>query len=106
MVLGQSLTDKEGQTHKMAALLPHQTRIDQPRRVLGYRHLRHDSPLPWPKNLTGHEFHYSRGTDHKLPALYQASDALGNELAPMGAVLGRVMGSYAHVIDCKEEEKQ
>ncbi|VAW19671.1 Cobyrinic acid a,c-diamide synthetase [hydrothermal vent metagenome] len=104
MVLGQTLADKKGKTHKMAALLPHQTFIDRPRRVLGYRHLRHFSPLPWPKDLSGHEFHYSTGSRHELTPLFAASDALGNELEPMGAVLGRVMGSYAHVIDHKEDE--
>ncbi len=105
MVLGQALTDKKGTTHKMAALLPHQTRIDQPRRVLGYRHLRHNSPLPWPKNIRGHEFHYSTGSKHELAPLFAASDAMGNELAPMGAVAGRIMGSYAHVIDTGKERK-
>jgi len=62
--------------------------------------------LPWPKNLSGHEFHYSTGSPHKLPALFMAKNALGNELAPMGAVSGRVIGSYAHVIDAMGEEKQ
>ena len=99
MVLGKTLTDKQGNTHKMAGLLPHQTRIDRPRRVLGYRRLTHDSPLPWSTSLTGHEFHYSTGSGHNLLPLFQARDALGEELAPMGAISGRVMGSYAHVID-------
>jgi cobyrinic acid a,c-diamide synthase len=31
--------------------------------------------------------------------LFAATDALGAALAPTGAVAGRVMGSYAHVID-------
>ena len=31
--------------------------------------------------------------------LFTATDALGTALPPMGAVSGRVMGSYAHVID-------
>jgi len=105
MVLGQSLRDKKGNTHKMAALLPHQTRIDRPRLVLGYRHLRHNSPLPWGKNLRGHEFHYSNGTADGMAPLFAASDALGNELAPMGVVSGRVMGSYVHVIDAGREIK-
>lgn len=99
MVLGQTLADKNGNTHRMAGLLPHETRIDRPCRVLGYRRLSHDSPLPWNAKLTGHEFHYSTGSGHELPPLFQARDALGGELAPMGAISGRVMGSYAHVID-------
>ncbi len=34
-----------------------------------------------------------------LAPCFQATDALGNPLPPMGAITGRVMGSYAHVID-------
>ncbi len=100
MVLGRSLTDRDGVTHAMAGLLPHDTRIDRPRRVLGYRRLTHASPLPWPKSLNGHEFHYSSAK--KLPQgtpLFSATDALGDPLPPMGLVHGNVMGSYAHVID-------
>jgi cobyrinic acid a,c-diamide synthase len=100
MVLGQSLTDRDGVTHAMAGLLPHETRIDRPRRVLGYRKLTHQSPLPWPATLRGHEFHYSSA--RRLPAgtpLFAATDALDEPLPPMGLVHGNVMGSYAHVID-------
>lgn len=98
MVLGQSLSDKQGIVHEMAGLLPVDSRIDQPKRVLGYRQLSHASPLPWPARLSGHEFHYSSGTPADLPPLFTATDALGDVVAPMGAVDGRVMGSYAHVI--------
>jgi cobyrinic acid a,c-diamide synthase len=99
MVLGDTLTDKDGRTWPMAGLLPVATRADRPRRTLGYRRLTHDSPLPWPKALTGHEFHYSSGVAQSSSPLFAAADALGTELAPTGAVVGRVMGSYAHVID-------
>lgn len=99
MLLGASLTDAEGVTHRMTGLLPHATRIDRPRRLLGYRRLSHRSPLPFPAALTGHEFHYSSA---ELPAgtpLFAATDATGATCPPMGLVAGRVMGSYAHVID-------
>jgi cobyrinic acid a,c-diamide synthase len=99
MVLGQSLTDKAGVTHRMAGLLPHETRIDRPKRVLGYRRLTHASPLPLPARLNGHEFHYSSARRTQGTPLFEASDALGEALPPMGLVVGRVMGSYAHVID-------
>ncbi len=105
MVLGQSLSDADGKIHQMAGLLPLETCINRPSLVLGYRRLSHASPLPFAENLTGHEFHYSTGSKHRLAPLFGAFDALGNELAPMGAVLGRVMGSYAHVIDAKKETK-
>ncbi|HEY4201380.1 MAG TPA: cobyrinate a,c-diamide synthase [Devosiaceae bacterium] len=99
MVLGETLTDKAGMTHPMTGLLPIATRIDRPRRTLGYRRLRHAGALPWPATLNGHEFHYSSGGRSALPPLFAATDATGKPLPQMGAVLGRVMGSYAHVID-------
>lgn len=99
MVLGRSITDKSGITHAMTGLLPHETRIDRPRRVLGYRRLSHASPLPFPTRLTGHEFHYSSARRTHGTPLFAATDALGEALPPMGLVEGRVMGSYAHVID-------
>ena len=99
MVLGDSLTDKAGETHAMAGLLPVATHIDRPRRVLGYRRLTHSSPLPWPERLSGHEFHYSSSAPSTLPPLFAAADALGEAVGAMGAQAGRVMGSYAHVIE-------
>jgi cobyrinic acid a,c-diamide synthase len=100
MVLGRTLTDKSGTTHAMAGLLPVDTRIDRPQRRLGYRRLLHESPLPWPRSLSGHEFHYSSASVQPLPApLFAATDARGEALPAMGAVAGRVLGSYAHVID-------
>jgi len=99
MVLGRTLTDRDGMRHAMAGLLPVDTSIGNPKRVLGYRRLGHASPLPWPAHLTGHEFHYSSGKADGAPALFAAADALGRVLPPMGAQIGKVMGSYAHVID-------
>lgn len=98
MVLGETLTDRDGVTHSMAGLLPVHSRIDRPRRVLGYRKLTHSSALPWPVHLNGHEFHYSSAEPTDLPALFDATDAAGEPLPAMGAQIGRVMGSYAHVI--------
>lgn len=98
MVLGEALVDKTGTAHAMSGLLPTVTRIDRPKRVLGYRRLLHDSPLPWPAGLNGHEFHYSSAKQSGLPPLFEALDAEAIRQPPMGAQLGRVMGSYAHVI--------
>jgi cobyrinic acid a,c-diamide synthase len=98
MVLGDALIDKTGVAHAMSGLLPVTTRIDRPKRVLGYRRLIHESPLPWPTGLNGHEFHYSSAKQSGLPPLFEALDAEGIRQQPMGAQLGRVMGSYAHVI--------
>ncbi len=99
MVLGKALTDGQGKTHEMSGLLPHTTAIDRPRRVLGYRRLSHSSPLPFAAEVRGHEFHYSSGSSHRLAPLFQARDATGADLGGMGALSGRIMGSYVHVID-------
>jgi cobyrinic acid a,c-diamide synthase len=99
MVLGRTLTDQAGATHAMTGLLPLDTSIGNPKRTLGYRRLTHHSPLPWPATLTGHEFHYSHATHTEGEALFAAADAEGRTLLPLGIRRGRVMGSYAHVID-------
>jgi cobyrinic acid a,c-diamide synthase len=99
MVLGQGIIDRDGARHEMTGLLQHETRIDRPRRILGYRRLRHASPLPYPAALNGHEFHYSSARQQRGTPLFMATDALGEAQPPMGLVEGRVLGSYAHVID-------
>ena len=99
MVLGETLVDKSGQGHAMAGLLPVTTRIDRPKRILGYRRLIQSGALPWPGHLNGHEFHYSSARQSRLPPLFAATDATGAALPPMGAAINRVMGSYAHVVD-------
>lgn len=97
MVLGEVLIDQRGTPYKMAGLLPVTTDISRPKRTLGYRRLRQSGALPWPLDLVGHEFHYSSGGSGD--PLFEATDALGTQLPSMGSVVGRVMGSYAHVID-------
>lgn len=99
MVLGRTLTDATGVTHEMTGLLPHATRIDRPRRTLGYRRLQHKSPLPFAPALRGHEFHYSSEIPASGTPLFTATDALGVPVPAMGLQVGRVLGSYAHVID-------
>lgn len=99
MVLGETLVDKSGQGHQMTGLLPVTTRIDRPKRILGYRRLVQSGALPWPGHLNGHEFHYSSARQSRLPPLFVATDARGDPLPPMGAAINRVMGSYAHVVD-------
>lgn len=99
MVLGDALIDANGTAHKMLDLLPVTTSFEKRTRHLGYRTLTHDSPLPWPANLRGHEFHYSTLVNEaKGQALFNATDSRGNRLGAMGLIEGRVMGSYAHVI--------
>lgn len=99
MVLGQSLIAADGGAHKMAGLLPVTTSFARRKLHLGYRRLEHESALPWPKVLRGHEFHYSmiESQDEGTP-LFQSSDASARDLGFMGLSRNKVMGSYAHVI--------
>jgi cobyrinic acid a,c-diamide synthase len=96
MVLGEGLIDAEGALHPMAGLLPVTTSFVSRKLHLGYRQLKGG---PWSNPLRGHEFHYST-IAHEGPAdrLFEARDAAGNPLNPMGLRVGNVMGSYAHVI--------
>jgi cobyrinic acid a,c-diamide synthase len=100
MVLGQGLIDKDGHRHRMAGLLPHETSFAEPRLHLGYRRFSHESPLPWPKLLRGHEFHYAGlSRPGGGEPLFAATDSEGTELPVMGSQSGRVMGSFAHIVD-------
>jgi cobyrinic acid a,c-diamide synthase len=104
MVLGRYLIDARGKSHPMAALLPHATSFAERKLSLGYRILKHKGALPFSPKLRGHEFHYStlaeqvRG-DH----LFTMRDAAGTSLGPAGLRIGRIMGSYAHVIDREDD---
>ncbi len=105
MVLGEMLEDAEGRVHAMCGLLPLSTSFASRRLHLGYRELEHDSPLPFPARLRGHEFHYATTTaTGDLPPLFHARDSRGTELAPMGMRKGRIAGSFAHVISCAPPE--
>ncbi len=46
-----------------------------------------------------HEFHYATTLRAEGPPLFAAADAEGAALPPMGLTLGRVAGSFAHLID-------
>ena len=99
MVLGESLTGADGKTHAMAGLLPLATSFATPQLSLGYRWLRPLPGAPWKMPLNGHEFHYSTvASEGQADRLFDAADAMGDPLSPMGLRRGRVMGSYAHVI--------
>ncbi|MCB9944775.1 MAG: cobyrinate a,c-diamide synthase [Geminicoccaceae bacterium] len=103
MTLGRTLTDESGEVHPMLGMLPVDTSFAERRRHLGYRLIEAEGGLPWSVPLVGHEFHYAT-TVRAGPAapLFRARDAEGNELEPMGLRAGRVMGSFAHVIDAAD----
>ena len=99
MTLGTGLTDGTGARHEMSGLLPVATSFEHRKLQLGYRRL---SALngPFSGQFGGHEFHYATTIETlDAPPLFAASDAEGNALPDMGAVIGRVSGSFAHLID-------
>jgi cobyrinic acid a,c-diamide synthase len=98
MVLGQTLTDANGQTHPMAGLLPLATSFATRRLHLGYRHVT-ASTGPFAGRWTAHEFHYATTAYARGTPLFTATDAEGTPLPPMGLTQGRVCGSFAHLID-------
>ncbi len=101
MVLGEVLTDEHGHDYPMANLLPVSTSFAKRKLHLGYRKL---APVadgtPWTQALSAHEFHYASITKaEKADPLFNAIDATGSMLGPMGHRRGSVMGSFAHIID-------
>lgn len=98
MTLGETLTDGDGITHKMAGLLPLQTSFAKRKLHLGYRTIT-ATQGPFVGTWTAHEFHYASTIFVKGQPLFQANDATGAQLLDMGLILGRVSGSFAHIID-------
>jgi cobyrinic acid a,c-diamide synthase len=99
MTLGDGLVDADGRRHAMLGLLPLETSFAETRRSLGYRRLAPRDGAPWRGPLAGHEHH--RATivaEGEAPRLFDVTDAAGVPLQPMGLRVGRVCGSFAHVI--------
>ncbi len=94
-----ALVDAGGRAHAMLGLLPVETSFAERRMSLGYRRLLPRPGAPWFGPLAGHEFHYAtiRSAGAGEP-VFEAADAAGNPLPPMGLMRGRVAGSFAHVI--------
>ena len=106
MVLGESLEDAGGVTHRMAGLLSHATSFAKRKLHLGYReaHLLADSPLGKAgARLRGHEFHYAAlikpGKDESLIEL---ADGQGEVLGTSGGRRGAVTGTFFHAIALSE----
>ncbi len=104
IVLGESLTDAEGKSHKMAGLLALETSFGNRKLHLGYRRLRgfagaKSRELGVAGEFAAHEFHYATTLRAEGEPLWQAEDAEGNRLPDMGLVSGNVSGSFAHIIE-------
>ncbi|SER96675.1 cobyrinic acid a,c-diamide synthase [Tranquillimonas rosea] len=97
MTLGESLIDAHGHRHTMAGLLPLGTSFAHRKLHLGYRTLR-AAAGPFAGTWAAHEFHYASIVSESGPPLFEAADAEGTALPPMGLRAGRVAGSFAHLI--------
>ena len=106
MVLGEALTDAEGQAHRMAGLLPLATSFAERRLHLGYRSLMllQDGPLGLrDTRFRGHEFHYATTLLAGGEALFNAADSCGVDLGHIGLRRGSVAGSFIHLIDGEDD---
>ncbi|MGV6811736.1 MAG: cobyrinate a,c-diamide synthase [Brevirhabdus sp.] len=98
MVLGEGLVDKDGARHQMLGLLPLETSFAKRKLTLGYRRLEALGG-PFSGALMAHEFHYATITrEGAAERLFTARDATGEALGEIGLRVGRVAGSFAHVI--------
>ncbi|MEY1555624.1 cobyrinate a,c-diamide synthase [Yoonia sp. R2331] len=96
MTLGETLTDADGVRHKMAGLLKLDTSFATRKLHLGYRTLhKHGQSQP---AFRAHEFHYATTLRAEGTPLFDAFDAEGTALGPMGLQEGRVSGSFAHIV--------
>ena len=103
MVLGQRLADSDGERHAMAGLLPVETSFAEPKLTLGYREAvtASDGPLgPAGTRFRGHEFHFANLVEQENNApLFHCQNASGDEVGAVGLRVGRVMGSFLHLVD-------
>jgi cobyrinic acid a,c-diamide synthase len=102
MLLGESLEDADGVSHRMAGLLGHATSFAKRKLHLGYREARLLANGPLGKAgtlLRGHEFHYAAliapGSDEPLAEL---ADSRGESLGASGGRRGLVTGTFFHAI--------
>ncbi len=102
MVLGEAIEDASGQHHAMTGLLGHATSFAKRELHLGYRTARLLSDNILGRHgavVRGHEFHYasltSAGDDEPFAEL---ADGEGRALGKAGGRLGRVSGTFFHVI--------
>lgn len=102
MALGEVLFDAGDEGHEMLGLLSLVTSFAERRLTLGYRRLTPRAGFFAPSfdgPLTAHEFHYATILmERRTGRLFDASDAEGVDLGPIGLQAGRVAGSFAHVI--------
>jgi len=101
MVLGRTLVDAEGTGHAMAGLLPADFSFARRKLHLGYRRVRWRRPVPFAAaghEARGHEYHHCTMIPLAPADLADMADGEDNALPPAGHGIGRVTGSFFHVI--------
>ncbi|MEK4664930.1 cobyrinate a,c-diamide synthase [Priestia sp. FSL H7-0729] len=101
MVLGETLTDREGATFHMAGIIPAQVQMQKKRAALGYREassVQDSFLLKKGEVLRGHEFHYSTMTyrdGETIPYAYETKGLRG--LKQEGYAAGNIVAGYTHI---------
>ncbi|CEF42753.1 cobyrinic acid a,c-diamide synthase [Acetobacter senegalensis] len=101
MVMGTSLIDAQGVSHRMTGLLGLETSFAKRRMHLGYRLVTLTAPIPGynaGQRLRGHEFHYASITNQPDNTLALAVDANGNAVPEAGSRRGLATGTFFHLI--------
>ncbi len=101
MVLGDTLTDKDGSRHQMAGLLGLTTSFEKRKFHLGYRRAVLEKAMPGfapGAALRGHEFHYTTILDQPDEPLANVFDADGNPVPETGSIRGNASGTFFHYI--------
>ncbi|MGE7369489.1 cobyrinate a,c-diamide synthase [Neorhizobium sp. NPDC001467] len=102
MVLGETLEDADGVTHRMTGLLSHRTSFAKRRMNLGYRQalIAVDGPLGKAGSaIRGHEFHYASIVDGGSDTAFATiADGTGKPLGLSGGRRDQVSGTFFHAI--------
>jgi len=98
MVLGEGLVDADGVRHEMLGQLPVSTSFAARKLHLGYRTLTGLAGVFQGEVLPAHEFHYASIVESAPANLFAVRDSMGADLGVIGHRVGRVSGSFAHVI--------
>lgn len=101
MVLGEALTDADGVAHAMAGLLPVETSFAVRKLHLGYRRARWRHAVGFAgagEASLGHEYHHASIVGGAAATLAEMEDGNGEALPDAGHRVGRVTGTFFHVV--------
>ncbi|WP_318627958.1 cobyrinate a,c-diamide synthase [Paenibacillus polymyxa] len=102
MVLARTLTDRMGNAHHMAGVIPSDVRMQEKRAALGYREataLQDCLLLEAGQTIRGHEFHYSvmHYDESSAPYSYAYQTKGMRGLQSEGYTKGNLLAAYTHV---------